>query len=146
MSGLNEHQRRMIAQRDQLNRYIATMQAPKELRQKLREYFQYFSSAQDIFNERRVLSMLSPGLRSDLVSLANAPLLRRVPILEGASKECISELAQLLSPNLFVPDEVIIAMGCARQCLAHRHSQRSGATDACTGRRRRSVVMHTVLY
>jgi hypothetical protein len=34
MSGKNEHQRRLVNQKDALNRYIATMEVPKDLRAK----------------------------------------------------------------------------------------------------------------
>ena len=78
MSGINEYQRRITAQKDQLNRYMDTMAVPRVLRQKLREYFVHYQNAADVFNEHSVLQMLSPGLRSSLCSLANAPLLRKV--------------------------------------------------------------------
>ena len=55
--------------------------------------------------------MLSPGLRADLSSLANAPLLRKVTFFREVDESCVTELAQLLKPNLFVPDEVIIRQG-----------------------------------
>lgn len=111
MAGVNEHERRITAQRDQLNSYIATMDVPRELRQKLREYFVHYQNAVDTFNEHNVLQMLSPGLRASLCSLANAPLLRRVSFFREVDEGCVSEMAQLLAPNLFVPDEIIISMG-----------------------------------
>lgn len=111
MSGVTEHQRRLLSQKDQLNRYMSTMAVPKELRQKLREYFVHYQNAADAFNEGAVLSMLSPGLRSSLCSLANAPLLRKVSFFKEIDEDCMSEMAQLLVPNLFVPDELIITKG-----------------------------------
>jgi hypothetical protein len=95
----------------QLNRYMSTMAVPKELRQKLREYFVHYQNASDAFNEGAVLSMLSPGLRSRLCSLSNAPLLRKVSFFKEVDEACVSEMAQLLVANLFVPDEVIINKG-----------------------------------
>jgi len=110
MTGTSEHERRLRAQRDQLNRYLTTMEVPRELRQKLREYFVYYTGSADVFNERAVLAMLSPGLRMDLTSLAKAPLLRKVSFFKEVDEQCVTELAQLLQPNLYVPDEVIIRM------------------------------------
>ena len=87
------------------------MHVPQDLRQKLREYFVHYQNAYDMFNEREVLEMLSPGLRSQLSALANAPLLRKVSFFTDVDEGCITEMAQVLKPNLFVPDEVIITMG-----------------------------------
>ena len=39
VSGVNAHERRLLAQRDQLNRYLSRMEVPKPLQHKLREYF-----------------------------------------------------------------------------------------------------------
>ena len=111
VSGVNEHERRLLAQRDQLNRYLSRMEVPSGLAVKLREYFVHYANAADTFNEQAVLSFLSPGLRSDLCALANAPLLRRVPFFKDVDDAATSELAQLLTPHLFVPDEVVIAVG-----------------------------------
>ena len=111
MSGVNEQHRWLLNQKDQLNRYLSTMNVPKDLRQKLREYFVHYQHAADTFNEASVLRMLSPGLRTSLTSLANAPLLRKVSFFQEADEACMSEMAQLLVPNLFVPDEVIITKG-----------------------------------
>lgn len=111
MSGINEHQKRIASQKDQLNRYMDTMAVPKELRQKLREYFVHYQNAADAFNEQSVLAMLSPGLRSSLCALANAPLLRKVTFFTEVDEACVSELSQLLRPNLFVPGEIIITKG-----------------------------------
>jgi len=111
MSGKDELQRRLTAQKDQLNRYMSTMDVPKELRQKLRVYFVHYQNAADTFNERDVLAMLSPGLRRSLCGLANAPLLRKVSFFEHAEEQCVTEMAQLLVPNLYVPEEEIIVVG-----------------------------------
>ena len=83
LMGLTEHQRRLMSQHDQLNRYICKMSVPPDLRTKLREYFVHYQNAFDTFNESSMLRMLSPGLRSSLVSLANAPLLRKVSFFKG---------------------------------------------------------------
>ena len=34
-----------MSQKDQLNRYISTMEVPKDLRQKLREYHMHYQNA-----------------------------------------------------------------------------------------------------
>ena len=44
-------------------------------------------------------------------ALANAPLLRRVPFFKDVDDGATSEMAQLLTPHLFVPEEVVIAVG-----------------------------------
>jgi hyperpolarization activated cyclic nucleotide-gated potassium channel 1 len=111
LSGVHEHERRLMSRKDQLNRYCSTMSVPEDLRKKLREYFVHYQNAADAFNERVVLEMLSPGLRASLCSLANAPLLRRVSFFEDVDEACVNEMAQLLVPNLFVPDEIIIMKG-----------------------------------
>jgi CRP-like cAMP-binding protein len=111
LAGVHEHERQLMARKDQLNRYCAKMSVPSELAQKLREYFVHYQNAYDTFNERNLLRMLSPGLRASLSSLANAPLLRRVTFFEHSNEACVNEMAQLLVPNLFVPDEVIITKG-----------------------------------
>ena len=48
---------------------------------------------------------------TDLCSLANAPLLRKVSFFKEIDEACVTEMAQLLVANLFVPDEVIINKG-----------------------------------
>ena len=121
MSGVTEQQRRLLSQKDQLNRYMSTMAVPKELRQKLREYFVHYQNASDAFNEGSVLSMLSPGLRSRLCSLANAPLLRKVSFFKQIDEACVTEMAQLLVANLFVPDEVIINRGHYGEAMCTRY-------------------------
>ena len=111
LMGLTEHQRRLMSQHDQLNRYILKMNVPPDLRTKLREYFVHYQNAFDSFNEASMLRMLSPGLRASLISLANAPLLRKVSFFADADEACVNEMAMLLVPNLFVPDEVILIKG-----------------------------------
>jgi hypothetical protein len=59
LAGVHEHERRLMARKDQLNRYCSTMSVPLELRQKLREYFVHYANAADAFNESTVLSMQS---------------------------------------------------------------------------------------
>ena len=53
---LTEHQRRLMSQHDQLNRYILKMNVPPDLRTKLREYFVHYQNAFDSFNESSLIS------------------------------------------------------------------------------------------
>ena len=110
-TGVSAHHMRLMQQKDILADYLSRLNVPYELQKTLREYFVHYEDALITFNERNMLSVLSPGLRAQVAALANAPLLRRVPFFEKAEEACIAEIVLELEPHLFIPSELIIHQG-----------------------------------
>ena len=110
-TGANETERHFMKRKDELNRYMRQMHMPVELKHSLREYFMHFQAAIGTFNERSLLCQLSPHLQARVTNLANAGLIRQVPFFQGQEDRCITAVMLALTPNLFVPDEMICYMG-----------------------------------
>ena len=110
-TGANENERNFMRRKDDLNRYMRQMHMPLDLKVALREYFMHFHAAMMTFNERSLLTQLSPHLQARVTNLANAGLIRQVPFFEGQEDRCITAVMLALTPNLFVPNEMICFMG-----------------------------------
>lgn len=107
---------------DNLNEYLREVQAPPELRVKLREYF---NSSRDAAKQKyytAVIEQLSPGLKAELAGYVNKSWIEKIYFLsEGPSlvsrSRFTSELALRLTGHTYPSTEYVVRMGDPTDCM-----------------------------
>jgi potassium voltage-gated channel Eag-related subfamily H protein 7 len=101
---------------DNLNAYLREVQAPPELRVKLREYFGASREAAKQKYYTAVIEQLSPGLKAELAGYVNKSWIEKIYFLsEGPSlasrSRFTAELALQLTGHTFPSTEYVVRMG-----------------------------------
>jgi hypothetical protein len=91
---------------DNLNRFVKMHDLPKNLRQRLRDYFHRTQHLQRTSAYRSVLLRMSPTLQLELLWHANRKWLRQVVWLQQAEPGFIAQLVLALKPMVFAPSEI----------------------------------------
>jgi hypothetical protein len=112
VQGLSETALAFQSRMDRINEYMTECKLPSSLRGRVRKYCLYQRDANLIrAEERRLLSTLSPALRSEISSFNYEKPLRAAQYFYDAPREFIHSLSEFLNLAIFGPNEAIIRMG-----------------------------------
>lgn len=90
----------------ELNRMMNLEGLPKEMRIRLREYFQQTLHIRRTERRRQLLQLMSPSLQSEVAWQVSKLWLEQVWFLRGAPVAFMVQLAMRLSPQVFAPAEI----------------------------------------
>lgn len=100
---------------DELNIFMVENKLPKELRVRLREYFQHCRQLQRAQHYQDLLVHMSPMLRGEVAVFCNREWVLKVPFFNGAPEEetnnFITSIALALVLEAYAPHETIIKKG-----------------------------------
>ncbi|KAK9869464.1 hypothetical protein WA026_003219 [Henosepilachna vigintioctopunctata] len=90
--------------------YIRTRNLPKSMKKKMFMYFEYKFRGR-FFKEDEILSTLSEHLRCEVVLNSCENILRKIPLLQGMSKNVIGSVIGFLKREIYLPNDVVIKFG-----------------------------------
>ena len=98
---------------DTASRFVRRRNLPNEISFRIYEYLQYQWTYLRGVDEAAFFVGLPSGLRSEVLVALNDDLIRRIPYFSAGSDALIAQLANLLFPLLFLPDETLHSPGQA---------------------------------
>uniref|UniRef100_A0A7S0RFV4 Cyclic nucleotide-binding domain-containing protein n=1 Tax=Pyramimonas obovata TaxID=1411642 RepID=A0A7S0RFV4_9CHLO len=96
---------------DMVNQYMAHRHLPLELRQRIRDSYEFRWKNQKAFDEQNILYELPVSLRTEVAIHNCRDLLEMVPFFVDCEKGLIASIVTLMVPSVFLEDEIIIREG-----------------------------------
>jgi voltage-gated potassium channel len=96
---------------NRLNALISYRKLPKDLQNKLRNYYTYLWEKRLGFNEHSFLGSLPPSLRREMLMYLKKDAVEKIPVFKGADSRLITEIAQCLEPMVFTPNDIVFHAG-----------------------------------
>ncbi|KAK0158630.1 hypothetical protein PV328_009607 [Microctonus aethiopoides] len=94
----------------QVEEYMAYRKLPREMRQRITEYFEHRYQGK-FFDEELILGELSEKLREDVVNYNCRSLVASVPFFANADSNFVSDVVTKLRYEVFQPGDIIIKEG-----------------------------------
>lgn len=91
---------------DQLNRFMSSQSLPREMRQRLREYFMNTKHLRATKRDQSLMKKMSAALQTEVAWKVNEKWLTRVTFLSEAPQAFMVKLALHLRPCVFAPGEL----------------------------------------
>ncbi len=100
-----------MEQLDRLETYMNYNRVPGDLRGRVREYFRYMWVTRQGYQDSEVLTGLPAKLRGEITMHLNRDMVRKIPLLRGASDSFVQDLMEEMLAVVAVPGERIFAAG-----------------------------------
>ncbi len=100
-----------LQQIEKLAALVRYREIPKELQEKIRNYYLYVRIKRLGYNEMSVLGDLPKGLRTELSLCLKRDILAKIPLFADASDKFIEEIAIHLTPLIITPGEYLFKAG-----------------------------------
>ncbi|XP_023954371.1 potassium/sodium hyperpolarization-activated cyclic nucleotide-gated channel 2 isoform X3 [Bicyclus anynana] len=94
----------------QVEEYMAYRKLPREMRQRITEYFEHRYQGK-FFDEELILGELSEKLREDVINYNCRSLVASVPFFANADSNFVSDVVTKLRYEVFQPGDIIIKEG-----------------------------------
>ncbi|GFG33246.1 hypothetical protein Cfor_05546, partial [Coptotermes formosanus] len=94
----------------QVEEYMAYRKLPREMRQRITEYFEHRYQGK-FFDEEAILGELSEKLREDVINYNCRSLVASVPFFANADSNFVSDVVTKLRYEVFQPGDIIIKEG-----------------------------------
>ncbi|XP_049817911.1 potassium/sodium hyperpolarization-activated cyclic nucleotide-gated channel 2 [Aethina tumida] len=94
----------------QVEEYMAYRKLPREMRQRITEYFEHRYQGK-FFDEEVILGELSEKLREDVINYNCRSLVASVPFFANADSNFVSDVVTKLKYEVFQPGDIIIKEG-----------------------------------
>uniref|UniRef100_A0A8D8SFA5 Potassium/sodium hyperpolarization-activated cyclic nucleotide-gated channel 4 n=1 Tax=Cacopsylla melanoneura TaxID=428564 RepID=A0A8D8SFA5_9HEMI len=94
----------------QVEEYMAYRKLPREMRQRITEYFEHRYQGK-FFDEEAILGELSEKLREDVINYNCRSLVASVPFFANADSNFVSDVVTKLKYEVFQPGDIIIKEG-----------------------------------
>ncbi|PSN30615.1 Potassium/sodium hyperpolarization-activated cyclic nucleotide-gated channel 3 [Blattella germanica] len=94
----------------QVEEYMAYRKLPREMRQRITEYFEHRYQGK-FFDEEAILGELSEKLREDVINYNCRSLVASVPFFANADTNFVSDVVTKLRYEVFQPGDIIIKEG-----------------------------------
>ncbi|XP_025833098.1 potassium/sodium hyperpolarization-activated cyclic nucleotide-gated channel 2-like isoform X3 [Agrilus planipennis] len=94
----------------QVEEYMAYRKLPREMRQRITEYFEHRYQGK-FFDEELILGELSEKLREDVINYNCRSLVASVPFFTNADPNFVSDVVTKLKYEVFQPGDIIIKEG-----------------------------------
>ena len=111
LTNIHPARTRYLEQRERLTAFMHYRHIPRELQQRVRDYYDYLWEQRRVFDEKDILKDLPPGLRTEVSLFLKRDLIENVPLFQGASDAFIREVALELESVVVTPGDVIIKAG-----------------------------------
>ncbi|KOX80987.1 Potassium/sodium hyperpolarization-activated cyclic nucleotide-gated channel 4 [Melipona quadrifasciata] len=102
--------KKMFTQVKQVEEYMAYRKLPREMRQRITEYFEHRYQGK-FFDEELILGELSEKLREDVINYNCRSLVASVPFFANADSNFVSDVVTKLRYEVFQPGDIIIKEG-----------------------------------
>ncbi len=128
-----------MSQLDRLETYMNYNRLPGDLRSQVREYFRYMWNTRQGYQDSEVLTGLPAKLRGAITMHLNRDMVRKIPLLRGASDTFVQDLMEEMQATVAVPGERIFAAGEPGDGM---YFIRSGAVAIVAGSGEQVATLH----
>ena len=111
LTNIHPARTRYLEQRERLTAFMHYRHIPRELQQRVRDYYDYLWEQRRVFDETSVLKDLPPSLRTEVALFLKRDLIENVPLFQGAGAAFIREVALELESVVMTPGDTIIKAG-----------------------------------
>ena len=111
LTNIHPARTRYLEQRERLTAFMHYRHIPRDLQQRVRNYYDYLWEQRRVFDETRILKDLPPSLRTEVSLFLKRDLIENVPLFQGASDAFIREVALELESVVVMPGDEIIKAG-----------------------------------
>lgn len=94
-----------------INTFMKYKKIPLEMQQAILDYYDYIWKNRKGYDEKQILHELPPSLKMKVSIYLNSDLVRKVPILKGASDDLISKIILNLVPVVYMKGDFIFKHG-----------------------------------
>ncbi len=94
-----------------IKEYLRFRNVPRDLQSRVRKFYEYYYTRSTAFDEKEILSHLTPALRFDLTSFMLEETLGHMPLFIGLSKDFQMDVFPRLKPVSFAAKETILKYG-----------------------------------
>ena len=106
LNGMNPDIKWYRATLDQLNHFMEVSQLPREMRIRLREFFQQSRHIHRGESRKSLMRLMSPALQGEVCMVINQSWIWSVPFLKGAENDFIVLVSSSMLPAVFAPGEM----------------------------------------
>lgn len=96
---------------DKVEAFMRANELPGEIRSKVRAYYRYIWESRKGYDDGFILSSLPQKLRAEVALHLNSEIIEKVPLLKGASQDCLQDIVMQLKPLVVVPGEKVFHVG-----------------------------------
>jgi hypothetical protein len=107
---------------DKVETFMRSHEIPRELRSKIRTYYNYLWANHRGYRDNTLLQDLPEKMQSELFMFINRTIVEKVPMLSGASRELIEDLMNELKPRIYVPGERVFRVDETGDAMYFIHS------------------------
>jgi len=91
--------------------FMLAHDVPRDLQTRVKSYLAYLWGANRGHQTNDIMGDLPPNLQIDLALFLNRDILRKVPLFEATDEGMLRELAQSLSPCIYLPGDHVVREG-----------------------------------
>jgi len=99
------------AKMTELDEYLSEQGIPKSLKKECKSCYAYSLSLKSVFDERDLLSRLSPSLRQEILITIHQQAVNEIPIFKNQTATFTADLLQVMQPQLALPNTFIMHKG-----------------------------------
>ena len=111
LTNIDPARSRYLQQRERLTAFMQYHHLPRDLQQRIREYYDYLWEQRLVFDETKVIKDLPPSLSAEVSMFLKRDLIEQVSLFQGASDAFIREVALDLQAVVVTPGDYIIRAG-----------------------------------
>ncbi len=93
----------------ELDEYLTEQGIPKQLRKECKSCYAFSLSLSSVFDEKALLSGLSPSLRHEILIFVHAQAVDRIPLFDNETATFIGDLLMKMEPQLALPDVPVVS-------------------------------------
>eukprot|EP00741_Cyanophora_paradoxa_P003522 tig00000711_g3420.t1 len=108
---LNRNQTKYQQEMDAISEYMRYRDLPRELQQRIKDYFEYIMTKQLLFDEKLILSKLSTSLRTEVCLYLNRDIIEKTPFFKGKDSNFVAAVVTSLRPMSVAPGDYIFRYG-----------------------------------
>ncbi|GBG25384.1 Potassium voltage-gated channel subfamily H member 6 [Hondaea fermentalgiana] len=96
------------AKMNELDEYLSEQGIPRDLRRECKSCYAYSLSLKSVFDERALLSALSPSLRQEIIITIHQAAVDAIPLFRDQTATFTADLIQVMHPQLALPGTFIV--------------------------------------
>jgi voltage-gated potassium channel len=111
VSKFNINKQRYETKLDEVKSYMVSRNLPRDLQQRIKQYYKHYMHAKTAMNEKTIMTELSTVLRYEVAAHLVEEIIYKVPIFQGRDPHVIAQLVVILKPCTCAPGDTIIEVG-----------------------------------
>ncbi len=102
---------------EEVTTYLKTKKIPEDLQEKILNYYYYLWDKRKNISDQNPLADLPSSLNLEIMLYLNRDMLRKVELFKNAQEVFVREAIQMLTPLIYMPEDLIIRQGEYGDCM-----------------------------